>query len=249
MRLSDQVAEQLHELVRQRQRQPGQRLPAERQLATELGVSRVAVREAIQQLSSRGLLESRVGAGTFVCAKVPQWSEQAMAPLALLMQDDPQYRLDVLETRQALELSTAKLAAQRATAKDRDNIRRCFDEMLHHQQRNDAENSSRADARFHLAIAEASHNVVIVQIMRGLFEMVLNTVSQNRRVMFEHNDPKVLERLTQQHHDLMQAVVTGQPEQARALIIEHLDFVHEKLAAADADAARIRRLDRLSSTR
>ena len=64
MRISDQVAEQLYTLIQQRQLQSGQRLPAERQLAEELGVSRTALREAIQKLSSRGLLESRVGAGT-----------------------------------------------------------------------------------------------------------------------------------------------------------------------------------------
>ena len=167
---------------------------------------------------------------------------------APLMRDDPQYRYDVLETRQIIELSTAWYAAQRATTQDKDHIRRCYDEMLRHQRSQDAASSARADAQFHLAIAEASHNVVVVQVMRSLFEMVLNTVAQNRRLMFVHDDPKVLERLTLQHHDLMQAVVAGEPEQARTVITEHLAFVHEKLSQADADAARQQRQGRLAAT-
>jgi GntR family L-lactate dehydrogenase operon transcriptional regulator len=66
--------------------------------------------------------------------------------------------------------------------------------------------------------------------------------------MFVHKDPKVLERLTQQHQDLMQAIVEGEPEQARAVIGEHLAFVHAKLAEADAEEARQQRLGRFSST-
>ena len=247
-RLSDRVAQQVLDLIQTSSLQTGDKLPTERALAEQLGVSRTALREAIQRLASRGVLESRVGAGTYVCTPVLQWHEQAVAPLVPLMRDDPQYRYDVLETRQIIELSTAWLAAQRATDQDRDNIRRCFDAMLHHQQRQDGDNAARADTQFHLAIAEASHNVVVVQVMRSLFEMVLNTVAQNRRLMFVHDDPKVLERLTLQHHDLMQAVVAGEPVQARAVITEHLSFVHEKLSQADADAARQQRQGRLAAT-
>ena len=248
MRLSDRVAQQLLELIQTAQLQSGEKLPTERALAEQLGVSRTALREAIQKLASRGVLESRVGAGTFVLARAPEWHEQAISPLAPLMRDDPQYRYDVLEARQILEVSTAWHAAQRATDQDKDHIRRCFDEMLRHQQSQDAENSARADAQFHLAIAEASHNVVVVQVMRSLFELVLGTVAQNRRLMFVHNDPKVLERLTRQHHDLMQAVIAGEPEQARSVIGAHLAYIHEKLSEADADAARLKRLGRFSSS-
>lgn len=248
LRLSDRVACQLLELVQERQLQPGARLPTERALAEQMGVSRTALREAIQRLSSRGVLESRVGAGTFVCAHTPLWHEQAVAPLASLLRDDPQYRYDVLEARQALELSTAWYAAQRATDQDRDRIRRCFDDMLRHQQAQDAVNAARADAQFHLAIAEASHNAVLVQMMGSLFELVLGTVAQNRRLMFVHSEPGTLDRLTQQHHALMQAIIDGEPEQARAAISDHLSYVHQRLTQADADAARRQRLQRFSST-
>jgi GntR family L-lactate dehydrogenase operon transcriptional regulator len=248
IRLSDRVAQQLLELIQSTQLQSGAKLPTERALAEQLGVSRTALREAIQKLASRGVLESRVGAGTFVGSRVPLWHEQAVAPLESLLRDDPQYRYDVLEARQALELSTAWYAAQRATDKDRDRIRRCFDDMLRHQQARDAASAARSDAQFHLAIAEASHNAVLVQLMGSLFELVLGTVAQNRRLMFVHDDLSTLEHLTAQHHNLMQAIVDGEPEQARSAIGQHLAYVHEKLSESDAEAARRKRLDRFSSS-
>ena len=248
IRLSDRVAQQLLELIQSTQLQSGAKLPTERALAEQLGVSRTAQREAIQKLASRGVLESRVGAGTFVGSRVPLWHEQAVAPLESLLRDDPRYRYDVLEARQALELSTAWYAAQRATDKDRDRIRRCFDDMLRHQQARDAASAARSDAQFHLAIAEASHNAVLVQLMGSLFELVLGTVAQNRRLMFVHDDLSTLEHLTAQHHNLMQAIVDGEPEQARSAIGQHLAYVHEKLSESDAEAARRKRLDRFSSS-
>ena len=248
MRLSDHIADQLQQLIRQRQLQPGQRLPSERQLAEELGISRTALREAIQKLSSQGLLLSRMGAGTFIQARSHRsssWQEQITAPLLPLVYADPQYRYDVLETRQMLEIHTAWHAATRATDTDKSRIQHRFDELLHFQQTHNAEAASLADAQFHLAIAEASHNAVVVQVMRGLFDLMRSTVAENRRLMFIDHRSQVLEHLTAQHHNLVQAIVAGEPEQARHAMTEHLNFVHEQLSLADADTARRQRLHRL----
>ena len=251
MRISDQVADQLLQLVQQRHLQPGQRLPAERQLAEELGVSRTALREAIQKLNSQGVLSSRLGSGTFVHnlhAQPVQLDSNLVAPLVPLMQHDPQYLYDVLETRQMLEVHTAWHAACRATDADKSRIQRRFDELLHFQRIQDTESAALADAQFHLAIAEASHNAVVVQVMRSLFDLMRNTVAENRRLMFVDNSSKVLEQLTSQHHRLMLSILAGEPEQARNVITEHLCFVHEQLSQADAEAARRQRLNRLSSS-
>ena len=154
MRLADHVVEKLLALVQSRGLQPGQRLPAERQLAEDLGVSRTSVREAIQKLVSQGVLSSRRGDGTYVeQASAPaDWLQDAMAPLAGLLETDPNYRLDVAETRYALETSTAALAAERATEQDKQRIRQCFDAMTAHQQAGHAELAAHADAQFHLSL-------------------------------------------------------------------------------------------------
>ncbi|AVT13427.1 transcriptional regulator LldR [Paracidovorax avenae] len=246
MRLADHVVEKLLALVQSRGLQAGQRLPAERQLADELGVSRTSVREAIQKLVSQGVLASRRGDGTYVQAGgSAEWLQPAVAPLTRLMESDPHYRYDVLETRHALESSTAWLAAQRATAEDKDRIRRCFDVMMQHQQSGNAELASRADAQFHLAIAEASHNLVLVQVMHSLFTMVLSTVERNRHDMFRLSEPVTMQALTAQHQGLMQAILDSDPQRARQCIGEHLEHVRATIQRLDEDRARRERSMRM----
>ena len=246
MRLADHVVEKLLALVQDRGLQPGQKLPAERQLAEELGVSRTSVREAIQKLVSQGVLSARRGDGTYVQSRpTAHWLQEAMQPLAGLMDADPHYRYDVLETRHALETSTAWLAAQRATAQDKAHIQRCFEVMLQHQQSGHAELAARADAQFHLAIAEASHNLVLVQVMHSLFTVVLSTVERNRHDMFRLSAPVTLQALTAQHQALMQAILDGEPQRARECIGEHLEHVRTTIQRMDEDRARRERSMRL----
>ena len=246
MRLVDHVVEKLLALVQARGLQAGERLPAERQLAAELGVSRNSLREAIQKLTSQGALVSRRGDGTYVQSTAPaEWLQEAMGPLVRLLDADPHYRYDVLETRHALETSTAWLAAQRATPADKERIQRCFDVMMQHQQSGHAELAARADAQFHLAIAEASHNVVLVQVMQSLFAVVLSTVERNRHDMFRLSAPETLRVLTAQHQDQMQAILDGDPTRARACIGDHLEHVRTTIQRMDEDRARRERSTRL----
>jgi len=247
MRLSDQIAEKLVLLIHARGILPGERLPSERSLAESLDVSRTVLREAIQKLSIQGVLSSRAGSGTFLQAGEPPWPQQSMSPLTDLMLEDPQYRYDVLEARHTLESSTASLAALRATDDDKDRIRRCFDQMSEYQQHGDAALSARADAQFHLAIAEASHNLVLLQVMRGLFELVLSTVAQNRRIMILQDSLYSQDRLTQQHQALMECILRGDAAGARAAIGEHLEYVRTTHLKMDEDAARHERSTRLPS--
>lgn len=239
MRLSDRIAELLHTRVQQGHWRAGERLPPERQLAEELGVSRPSLREAIQKLVSQGVLESRRSDGTYV-----QQRKQAFLlpgtfePLATLLVQDPEYRYDVLEARAALEASTAALAAQRATPTDKERIRRCFEVMVEHQRSGNLDLSARADAQFHLAIAEASHNVVLLRVMHSLFELVLSTVVQSRRTMFTLATRETVGQLTEQHEALMLAIERGDADTARATIEGHLGFVRDTVRRLDEEDAR-----------
>lgn len=246
MRLADQVVEQLLALVQSRGLQPGQRLPAERQLATELGVSRTSVREGIQRLTSQGVLASRQGDGTYLkSTTTAEWLRGAMGPLTQLLEADSHYRYDVLETRHALETSTAWLAAQRATEQDKERIQQAFDVMMEHQRSGNAELAARADAQFHLAIAEASHNVVLVQVMHSLFTVVLSTVERNRHDMFSSSAPDTLQTLTEHHRTLMEAILEGDSRRARECIGDHLEHVRSTIQRLDEDKARRARSLRL----
>ena len=247
MRLSDRLAEQLQSLIRDQGLQPGDRLPAERSLAGQLGASRPSVREAIRQLASQGVLYSRQGGGTYV--REQEWSaddwpdRHLVRPLDELMSDDPEYRYDVLEARHALEGGTAWHAALRATDEDRQAIRQRFDDMVRFQVRNDPELSAQADARFHLAIAEASHNAVLLQMMRSVFELLRATVTDSRQRMYTLQHTQ--DQLTAQHQALMEAILRSDAEAARTTVWQHLEFVHAHVRKLDEDEARRTRASRL----
>ena len=204
VRLSDTIADRLRALIDEQQLEPGARLPAERKLAAQLGVSRNSLREAIAKLISEGVLLSRRGGGTFVRWPQEDWSEQNIVyPLKTLMADDPDYSFDILEARHAIEASTAWHAALRATAADREKIQLCFDATLS----DDPDLASQADVRFHLAIAEASHNVVLLQTMRSFFDLLQLSVKQSRQRMYFV--PSVFAQLTEQHQAVMDAIMAG----------------------------------------
>jgi GntR family L-lactate dehydrogenase operon transcriptional regulator len=246
MRLSDRLVEKLLALIDERQLQPGERLPSERQLALDLGASRPSVREAIQRLATRGVLASRQGGGTYV--QTPDGVSagpraQLVQPLKALVAGDPEYRYDVLEARHALEGGTAWHAALRATPEDRERIRARFEDMLRYQGSHDPDQSSLADAQFHLAIAEASHNAVLQQMMRGVFDLLQATVTENRQRMYTVQHTQ--EQLTAQHRAVMDAILKGDAEAARAAVWQHLDFVHQRVRMLDEDEARRARSSRL----
>jgi len=247
-RVSDRVAEQLQALVRERRLRPGDRLPAERLLAAQLGVSRTALREAIARLGSQGLLVARVGGGTFVAepaARARQAIEQPLAPYLPLFQGDPEYRFDVLEIRHALEGAAAWHAALRATAEDRARIAGAYAAMLDAHGRDDPAGEARADADFHLSIAEASHNLVLLQVMRGLFDLLQTNISQSRERLY--TSPRTFSPLSAQHREMMDAVLAGDPQRARAAALSHLEFVHTTLRTLDENEARRARASRLPS--
>ena len=247
-RLSDLVAEKIRQLIQDEQLQPGDRIPSERQLSERLDVSRVPIREALRSLSSEGLLVTRRGGGTYVQdSELINWPAQSIAPLEELINEDPLYRYDVLEARRALEASTAWHAAQRATDADKKRIEQCFQVMVRHQQNQDADLSARADAQFHLAIAMASHNVVLVQLMNGLFQLVFSTVKENRRAMFEFDNAREVEILTEQHAGVMKAILDGDAERARELIGHHLDHVQAKVRFSEENKAREQRIFRFNN--
>ena len=239
-RLSDEVATRVRALIEEQQLEAGMRLPAERQLAVQLGVSRNSLREALAKLVSEGVLLSRRGGGTFVRWQHEAWSEQNIVqPLKSLMADDPDYSFDILEARHAIEASTAWHAAMRATTADKEKIRLCFEAT----QSEDPDLASQADVRFHLAIAEASHNVVLLQTMRGFFDVLQSSVKQSRQRMYLV--PPVFSQLTAQHLAVLDAIVARDADGARKAMMAHLSFVHTTIKRFDEDQARQARITRL----
>ncbi len=243
-RLVDLTVERIRGLIEERQLEAGMRLPSERLLAAELGVSRNTVREALRELRSTNVVVSRRGGGSYVRWQPEPWSESHIVqPLRGLMAGDPDYRYDILEARHAIEASTAWHAALRATEADKEKLRYCFDATLKLKDSDDPDLAAQADVRFHLAIAEASHNLVLLQTMRGFFELLQSSVMQSRQRMYTR--PPIFAQLTEQHHALLQAILDGSPERARREVQEHLAFVYTTIKTLDEEQARQARVTRL----
>lgn len=168
-RISEEIIEQVHDLITSGRLAPGDRLPAERELAQILSVGRSTVREAIRVMESMGLVRVRAGEGTFLVGAPTE--ESAGAAVSLLRSWDVQHKL--FEVRRAIEPDLAALAARRATPHHLARMRAMLDEQQSAIGR--GENGMKADSAFHYLIAEASRNEVLVRIMDDLMERLQET--------------------------------------------------------------------------
>jgi GntR family transcriptional repressor for pyruvate dehydrogenase complex len=242
-RLSDEIVSQLEALILEGSLQRGERLPAERLLAERFGVSRPSLREAIQKLVAKGLLVSRQGGGKYVAESL---GASFSDPLLHLLESSPQAQRDLLEFRHTLEGSCAFYAAQRATELDLERLREAFADLQHCYAAAGTVTRAQegaADARFHLAIAEASHNAVLLHTIRALFDLLKRNVLTNIGGMYAQRD-ETREMLMQQHGELYAAISSGQAELAREVSNRHIDYVQEVLAEVGQEAQRTARAQR-----
>lgn len=242
-RLSDDIVEQLERMILEGTLRSGGRLPAERALAEQFGVSRPSLREAIQKLTAKGLLISRQGGGNYV---VDSLGSTFSDPLLHLLESSPDAQRDLLEFRHTLEASCAYYAAIRATDVDRLRLREAFDALQDCYSR--AEEVSRAeegaaDASFHLAIAEASHNAVLLHTIRGLFDLLRRSVVTNIGGMYKQR-AETRDMLIDQHRELYLAIIEGRADDAREVSSRHLLYVQEVLEEVRQRVQRTARAER-----
>lgn len=218
----------------------GTRLPAERVLAETLGVSRNSVREAIFCLKERGLLFSRHGSGVFVSDRL---QTAISSPWRQLVAAHPDLRWDTLEFRRELEGATAYYAALRANASDLENIEGIVRRLTDAYDTGEKEEEYRADADFHEAIAEASHNSMFLYLHSGIVRMLREHICLNLMAM-EDPTGDVTAHLRRQHLGIWERIRTQQPDEARQAMLAHIDFTWSELALReDAGASRQQHLD------
>lgn len=180
-KLADAIAEHLKQMILEGALHPGERLLSERELSARLDVSRPSLREALDKLIEAGLLTTNAQGVAHVS---PDIGKSMRDPLVLLM-ETPDARIDFLELRSVIEASAAAFAAERASQVDLDAIQSCFRDMEAAHQQQDVDVIARSDAEFHLAIYEASHNLMLLHLMRSLEGMLRSNVSLNRKNLYE----------------------------------------------------------------
>lgn len=248
-RLSDSVAAQVEELIVSGRLKPGHALPAERLLAQRFGVSRPSLREALLRLEARGLLKVQRNGGFQVTdVTAPTITD----PLVHLLRRHPHAEEDVLEMRHGLEMVAAQFAAERASAQDRARLRRAYERMLKARAKGDTLADAEADADFHLAIAEASHNVALIHVMRGIYNLLRTCMHHAWEVMWR--EPGNVKMLHAQHRTMLEAVLAGDARRAADAAHLHLRYVRQSLQqlaqrGREGRAARTRVKPRVTAAR
>jgi GntR family transcriptional regulator, transcriptional repressor for pyruvate dehydrogenase complex len=219
--MTELVAKQLLGLLSDGRLAPGDKLPAERELATQLEVGRTTVREALKLLTLSGLLEARRGDGTYVRRDFTNFVlEQITRPLLL---STPQVDM-VLEVRLPLEVQAAKLAAERATTEELAEIERLSD-LPRSVPRNLREETV-TDIALHQAIAAASHNELLVRLM-GSMQSILQQYTELSNQMTENNETTVNE-----HQQISRAISMRDADAAERAMREHLNISHQLILKA-----------------
>ena len=224
-KLSRSVVRQIETLILRGVLRPGERLPSERDLAERLGVSRPSLRDAVADLSTRGLLVSRANSGIFVAEVLGS----AFSPaLVQLFASHDEAVFDYVSFRRDIEALAADRAARMASDTDLAVIDTIHLRMVEaHEARPDPKLEAQLDAEFHLSIMEASHNVIMLHMMRSMFDLLRQGVFYNRQSMFQQRVNR--EGLLAQHSAINTALQARDPAAARAAVTTHLDYVETML--------------------
>ncbi|PLX36124.1 MAG: GntR family transcriptional regulator [Hyphomicrobiales bacterium] len=219
-RTADAVVEQLESLILQGILRSGDRLPAERELAKKVDVSRPILREAIKKLEERGLVTSRHGEGTFISDVIGTvFSDQIVD----LIRRHPRAVADYLEFRREVEGTAAELAALRATAADKEILTRLFTGMEEAHGRGDFDAEAAIDVEFHNAVGESAHNMILLHTLRACYRLLSDGVFYNRMTVYAF--PGARENLLSQHRAIYEAIISGDPVASRLAAEAHIDYV------------------------
>jgi len=213
-RVYEEVVKQLKELILSGELGPGEKLPSERELAKEFGVSRVSVRQALTVLETLGLIERKVGGGTFSVVEKVNFDIDPM--LENIMKNKDQLR-EPLEIRRILEPSLAQLAAERATEED---IKSLEDSLK--RQKELIEQGKliiEEDNRFHYLIAKAAKNEIALKIVEVIHDMIWQTREKSIKAR------QGSELSYQGHQKILRAIKTGKGEKAFNAMLDHLEEV------------------------
>ncbi len=221
-RLSDQVAERLIAMIASGELQPGEKLPPEPQLVEQFGVGRSSIREAVGALELVGVLSVRPGVGTRVMDSTAMAPPKAVG-LSLLTIGREKVA-DLVEARIELEQAIAKYAAMRASPADVEAITRQQANFL--QAKQQGRTLIDADIAFHEAVANASHNTVLIRLLAELRPPVRLWMEQKAK--YDWGFAQVAE----EHAAIVEAIVNRDADAAQAVMRAHIEKAGEKLIAA-----------------
>lgn len=214
-RIYEKVVEKLKESISRGEILPGDPLPSERQLMDDFGVSRSSLREAFRVMELLGLIESVPGKGRFVRHPKPPAEDEKNIRL------EDSAVLELMEARRILDPAIAAESAMRATSSDLTRLLRVLTST--EKRLGDPNQRAQSDFDFHLALAEATHNFVFVNITRMNFDLIMATHDKIYNLL----DDK--EAFLAEHREMYEAILDHNVELAREMASNHIDRIYKTL--------------------
>jgi GntR family transcriptional regulator, transcriptional repressor for pyruvate dehydrogenase complex len=224
-RLYEQIVQQIEGSILNGELSEGCQLPAERDLAKQFGVSRTAVREAIKALQEKGLVDAFPGRGTFITNGTSKSMRRSLD--RIIKSGEPEGCAYLVEVREILEPEIAAMAANRANKEDLETMREAVDVM--DKAASDSDAYIEADLDFHLALAEAAANPIVLSLIDSIVGLLREQRSRTYRV---EGGP---ERGQLHHKRILEAIRRHDPQGARAAMQAHLSQVREDSRKSQTD--------------
>ena len=212
--VSDEVFEQMLDMIAEKNWKPGDKIPSENELKEMLNVSRVTIREALKKLISYGIVESRHGSGTYIRQIDGSLPFDNAMGLAYLKSMDDSAIENMMEFRSIVEIESVRLATIRATPEELAELKSIFNDMISHK--NDIKAFSHYDFEFHKYIAGMTKNVVLIKCYSIIWDFI--------RVYFDKIVMKIgVEKGSYYHGLILEAMKDGDGENASRLMKMHLE--------------------------
>lgn len=218
----EQVIEQIKDMIADGTLKKGDKLPSERELVETLKVSRTSIREALRSMENIGLVECKQGEGNFIRKNI---ENSLYEPLSIMfMLQDSNKSQEIVELRLAIEVETAELAARKINFKELEELRLIVNEMKVNE---DEDVSLSLDKEFHHKLAQAAHNILILNIMNAVSSLVDAYIKDARRKIITIKGNK--EILAVQHENIYKALAENNSEYAAIAMKVHINFSNESM--------------------
>ncbi|WP_373893683.1 FadR/GntR family transcriptional regulator [Virgibacillus sp. CBA3643] len=221
-KIYEEVADSLIAMIKAGSLSPGDKLESVEQLAKNFNVGRSAIREALSGLRTMGLVEMRQGEGTYVKEFDASKFTLPITSAFLMKLEDVK---ELYQVRKILEVGTAGLAAAHYQKEDLLEIEKSLMEMK--DTKGNEELAEKADLDFHMAIAKATHNQMLIYLMGSVSEIMAETIRETRRVLLYSEGRS--DQLFTEHQLIYEAIKAGQSDQAEEYMYDHLAVVESRL--------------------
>ncbi|KOA21409.1 HTH-type transcriptional regulator LutR [Clostridium homopropionicum DSM 5847] len=217
----EQVIDQIKEMIKNGTLKKGDKLPSERDLVEQLGVSRASIREALRVLEIIGLLDCRQGEGNFIKHNFDNGLFEPLSVMFMLNESKPE---EIFELRKVIEIETAALAAKRITEEELKELYKLIEEMKSSESEDDR---TKIDKKFHYTIAYASRNFLILNILNTVSTLMDSFIKNAREeILKKHYDKDII---NSQHKSICDALSLHNPSEAALAMRKHMDLINENL--------------------